>query len=977
MQLAQAITSASMESFLHGKEFFDEIHKLIDSCKKSDSLRIHMRDFPCLTWEQYVARFWNTDVRPGAFETGPIRQKSHHVDINCHDSQPILQSCRRMDSHGFPALAFPEDRIYGGTSQDAKKDCKGVWAKSPLLFENNRLSKTNEQMNSIQSDVPETEGSVVTEMQQTTFVNETVPETLDMSTPHDKTASSQIVPAHLSDFLSRPAKIATYTWAENASPGLQYSFNPWSLYFNNTNIKNKLQNFGLIRCTLHVKFTVNASQFYYGSIGAFYTPMSGYVKDTTGSTYGYAPGVQVLQSQKPHVWLDPQTTSTSVLTLPFLFHRNWLSTLTLNSMINMGKIDLTQFAALRSANGITGAGVNIVIYAWAEDVELTAPTSRAILQGKKEYTKDGQVSGPASTISKFAKKFENFPVIGSYAKATDMVATAVGDVASFFGFTNVPNVRDVEGFKSLPFHTLASSSISEPINKLSLQPKQEVGIDTTVVGDVYGDQMHIANFCSRESFLCGALWATGDPEDKILFTAGVTPELYEKSGGTNFHLYNTPMAHAMRLFEYWRGDIIFRFKIIKTQYHRGRLNICWDATVALASLMPGYGNPAVMNMVFDLEDSDELEVRVPYMQALPFVNVTDAPFNASGPYWSNGPSPTFSGNFNGMIQVRVVNGLTAPEASSDVDILVFVRAAENIEFAAPSETSSQFTMYQLQSKKEYETQTFGNDSVSDSDTYNVVFGERIVSFRELLHRQSKCWSQVIPKNGDWAGVQMCFTMPFQRLPRAYGYDPNGWEFAQGTVVPASEFAFSYVRMHPITWLANCFLGYKGSTNYNFNVINNDGKTQRSVPSISVARSGYQYSGFHKPRSYDVGAANSTSQLMRQFNTAVQMDTQGATGMALTNQVTQAGVAVNLPYYTRSKFFVNNITNYYGQLSTTGDESQEDWFELSLKRGTVANTPDADIVVDIMCGTGPDFDLIFFLNCPVLTYLPPPTARTTG
>lgn len=286
-------------------------------------------------------------------------------------------------------------------------------------------------------------------------------------------------------------------------------------------------------------------------------------------------------------------------------------------------------------------------------------------------------------------------------------------------------------------------------------------------------------------------------------------------------------------------------------------------------------------------------------------------------------------------------------------------------------------MYQLQSKKEYETQTFGNDSISDPDAYNNVFGERIVSFRELLHRQSKCWSQVIPKNGDWAGVQMCFTMPFQRLPRSYGYDPNGWEFAAGTVVPGLEFPFSYVRMHPITWLANCFLGYKGSTNYNFNVINNDGKAQRSVPSIGVTRTDYQYSGFHRPRSYDVGSSNSTSQLMRQFNTAVQMDQQGGTGMALTNQVTQAGVAVNLPYYTRSKFFVNNLTYYYGQNAQIGDESELDWYELSLKRGTVANTTDADVVVDILCGTGPDFDLIFFLNCPVLTYLPPPSARTTG
>jgi hypothetical protein len=542
-----------------------------------------------------------------------------------------------------------------------------------------------------------------------------------------------------------------------------------------------------------------------------------------------------------------------------------------------------------------------------------------------------------------------------------------------FGFTNVPNVKDVEPMKSVAFHTLASSEISEPINKLSLQPKQEIAISSQQVGDPTADPLHIANFIQRESFLCGSLWTTTSAEDTILFTSHVTPQLYEKSGGTAYSVYDTPMSYASRMFSYGRGDLIFRFKVIKTQYHRGRLNISWDPNQLSMASMPGYGNPRVQNIIFDLEEDDTIEVRVPYMQELPFLKFGDGSQGVNGPYWSNGPTPSLtgaSGSANGTIQVRVINRLTAPEASSDVDILVFVRAAENFEFASPSEIRNK-TFMALQSKKEF---SLGPASVSDSDAYNEVFGEKIVSFRQLLHRSSKAWTQVIPKDSDWNGNQMIFHIPFQRLPRPYGYTLNGAETAFGTVVPASTFRFNYSRVHPIIWLKSCFLGYKGSTNWTFNTVFNEGTSTRAMMSTAVCRNPERQN--NRPFSYSASYNDSTSQLMKNLNTSPSMDRQGAYGMALTNQYTQTGLSVNLPYYSRFKFLINNNNNAYS-LNDSGDESNLDWFEYSLKRGIpTANTKDAFVMVDVFVGTGPDFDVVFFINCPVYTYLVPPNPVTT-
>lgn len=972
-QLAQAICSATSEMFFYGEEAFDEFNSFIKRLDKSPSLKQQMLEYPVLSYDGYKRRFWSS-TKNQAYDTGLQSQKSHLPGSYCSDQTSVLTCDERMGQEDFHARAFPKIRIYGSLELETQKNCKVEEFKLTSSLENNRLSKTNEQLNAIQSENPMTEGSESSNSQQTQFVNETPPEALMMSVPHDATANSLITRSHLAEYLSRPTKIHTFVWTENAAAGNISSINPWNLFFNNSNIRNKLEGFGYIRCNLHLKFTINASQFYYGSIGAFYTPMSGYVQNTTGSTYGYAPGFQVLQSQKPHVWLDPQSTSSAVLELPFLYNRHFLNATVLSEFTNMGRIDFTQYAALRSANGVTTTGVNIVTYAWATDVEMTALTSSAVLQSKKEYVGNGQISGPASTVANVAKRMADLPVIGPFAKATEIASGAVAGIASMFGFTNVPNVRDVEPMKPLSFHTLASSEISEPINKLSLQPKQEISIDSSYAGDPTADQMHITNFCQKESFLCGSIWTTTTAEDSVLFTSHVTPQLYEKSSGTNYHVYSVPMSHISALFNSWRGDLIFRFKVIKTQYHRGRLSISWDPLQDAMANMPGFGNPRVQNIIFDLEDTDQIEVRVPYMQQLPFTRLRDGSGTWAGPWWSNGGSPTLTapdGTINGTIQVRVVNRLTAPEASSDVDILVFVRAAENIEFASPADIRDK-TLMVLQSKREF---VLGDPSVSHSDTYNEVYGEKITSLRQLLHRQSKASTQVIPRTENWAGSTIYANFPFQRTPKPYGYTVNGGEVANGTLTPGSTFGFNFVRVHPITWIQACFIGTKGSTNWTFNVVNNDQKSTRPVMSIGVCRS--VEAGSNKANYYVIPGTLGTNTLMRENNCVSGLERQGAQGMALTNQYTQSGLSVNLPYYSRYKFLANNLPQSYSLSDTTLDERNRDWFILTIKRGVEVNTTDSNTLIDTYVGTGPDFDLVFFLNCPVWTYLPAPTAVTSG
>lgn len=963
-QLSQAMVSASIEAFYHGKMFFEYINNILDTVPKSDALQVSEQVFPRFTWEENVERFLKAS---GAAEVTRRNQKCNSSDSYCRNCSHASMQDLRMDpriksTRAFPKVSFKRKIRLISTSEAT------VWQNEfNANPDNHQLSMTNEELNNQQPIAPDTAGNETNQQEQTYFVHEAEGEIQDLTTPLDPTPEAQRLIPDLKSFMSRPARIWSYIWDIGEANGTLDTFYPWKLYFNLAAIKNKLESFPLLRCNLHLKFVINASPFYYGSIGAFYIPLYNDLGDKSGYYSGYTTGERVLRSQRNKVWLDPQSVSTAEMVLPFLHYQNWEETYELDLFQNLGAIDLVQFVGLLSANGVAAGKVSINCYAWASELEVAGTTSRAILQGKTEYKTGGQVSSAASTVKSVASKLKNVPVLGPFASATETVSDVVGSVASFFGFSNVPVIDDVKPFKSVPFHTLASSEISEPINKLSLQPKQETAVGM-YHGDAGADPLVISNFVQRESFLCGTLWSTTGIENDVLFTAAVQPEQFEY-GGTMPAWFPTPMAFMATLFQYWRGDIIFRFKIIKSKYHRGRLNITWDQAVAAANNMPSVGDPSVFNVIVDLDEQDEVEVRVPYCQAAPFLRTWEL---GTSTFWSNGPAPAFANTGNGIIQVRVLNPLTAPVASSSVNLLVFVRGAENLEFAGPKNMPREKSLVKLQG----EVITINQSSGDDTNLYKEVFGEKIISLRELMHRQSRAWTQIIPKNADWAGNQMIFSMPIQRLPRVYGFAASGWEFAVSALAPPAEVPFNFVRNHPVLWITSCFVGYKGSVNYNFNPLNIDGKNTHEICSAAVARRSATTVASMAPRAYSTNATNSTSQLMRNLNTNANIDMQGAAGMALTNQFTQAGLAANLPYYHEYKFLVANLDNIGD--NETNDNSQYDTFEFSMKRGVpTASTTDADVLVDVLFGTGPDYEVIYFINCPPIYQCTVPTARATG
>jgi hypothetical protein len=107
-----------------------------------------------------------------------------------------------------------------------------------------------------------------------------------------------------------------------------------------------------------------------------------------------------------------------------------------------------------------------------------------------EYGK-GIISAPASAIAKAAGMLEAIPMIAPYARATEMVATKVGQIAALFGYSRPAVISDIVLQKPSPTGNLANVDAADAVNRLTLDSKQELTIDSRTVGLDGSDQMTI------------------------------------------------------------------------------------------------------------------------------------------------------------------------------------------------------------------------------------------------------------------------------------------------------------------------------------------------------------------------------------------------------------------------------------------------------------------------------------------------------
>ena len=789
----------------------------------------------------------------------------------------------------------------------------------------------------------------------------------------------------LADFLARPVPISELTWNLGNFPKTE--INPWELFFDDVRIKKKIDNYAFLSCNLHVKVVVNSSQFLYGALMMAYTPLPT-IAPTIHSVIDLE---RVAYSQRPHINIYPHRNEGGSMCLPFVQQNNWLRVNVKQDFTDMGKLTFLDLAPLASANDALSGEVNLTIYAWATDVRITGATVQLSMQSGKAKKKistgnrnnkekttpadeygQGVVSKPASAVARFAGHLEQVPVIGPFATATKIGASAVAKVASLFGYTNVPVIEDTRPVKSLSYHGLASAEISDPVEKLTLDPKNELCIDPRTVGLAPQDELDLTYLVTRESYVTQFTWNETDVSNQVLFSTIISPAY-----GAIFPLIPQevfqmgPLAHFSQLFKYWRGDIILRFRFVCSPYHKGRVRFTWDP---IGELTDANSTTVTYTKIVDINEDTNFEIRIPYQQRQAFLLTHEYKTLPTTNVYSDLTTPVTASPIrdNGALSVRVLNTLVSPTATnSPIQVLVYARGADNFEFADPiGNLDEEFSTFQLQSattKKNISIVSNDHD-VSDPSQYLVYMGENVKSLRTFLRRS--CLSEVIVSpevtSGDRHAI---YTFTSTKFPGAPGYDPKGTRIANSLNLPQGpNQPYNYVKQTPFTWIVPCYLGMRGSMIWHYNAVSHTLEGSKALGTVRLDRRSGSVgteivSGVLVTKSASVVTYtnNSTNQLPRFYSINVG---SGIGGMSLTNQLTQAGISVLKPHYNAKRFIAADPA--YWRRGRAAEESSFHVYQLEIPMHVGLNPNlHSRITLEKYHSIGTDFSVFFFLGAPAI------------
>lgn len=769
----------------------------------------------------------------------------------------------------------------------------------------------------------------------------------------------------LATFLARPVLISTLTWLDGSKLG-PTTVLPWNAYFTTPAIQRKLQNYAYLSANLKIKIMVNASPFYYGYGFCTYIP---YVVNNPGDIAAAltSDGGTLAATCRQRVDILPANSQGGEMLLPYINPKNWLRIGVLQDFDDMGQLDFWSNDVLAFANAAAGPSVTIQVFAWAENVKVSGPTSQLPFQaGKDEYEETGPISGIASNVAGAAGALSSFvpAPYKPFALATQLGAEAVSSIASLFGYTNVPVIDDVSAFKNLPFHAMASSEISCPFEKLTLDPKNELSVDNRIAGGNGIDELTIDYLCGKKNVISLPNWTSANSPGADIGVINVSPIIMLTQGGdgastavgVNTAVQTIPMTQVARCFEYWRGTMVYRFKFICSQYHRGRIAIMWDPAHGTAA---DFDYTVNYSRVVDIAEENEVEIRIPFMQAYPYCKTGfgQLPLNVSTA--SSAATAMDNEYHNGRITLRILTKQTSPVATADIFVYAEV-SMEDADFSNPRELDDGFgtkTSYLPIQSGDTEKNVVITDNIAkmeirhNPNLHKIFAGECVKSLRTLFRRRG--FYRSLNFNTVATGTTYQAISTIARRPAFYGYDANGFNDAQ-RILAAGNYGFNYVNSPLQCLFEPCFVGMRGSQNYEINANNSN----FPLDTLAVSRFGSAVT----PNSYDDNLFTTSTLQDYRMNIAMRGGRYlGKTGCALTNTRTQTGLQVQVPMYSRLRFFSTDpATRTLGDAS---GETSRDNMLLSFKLHTTVNMDPTNVELDLYTSIGTDYQLLHFVNVP--------------
>lgn len=810
------------------------------------------------------------------------------------------------------------------------------------------------------------------------FADQMDPYLYDMESPMDPTRMLQDTnDASLENFFSRPLKIHDEEWGTGAA--LYFSIDPWSLYLENARVGNRMVNYNLLRSTLHIKVVCNGNGFQYGRAIASYLPFD--VFDTLSVNAGAVTQDIVQASQQPHIYIDPCTSTAGEMKIPFFYHKNYLNVAD-TDWGDLGTLTTRSINDLKHANGASDQ-VTVSVFAWIENVSLNVLTSvepnTLVPQAGSEIEEGnskGFISGPATTVAKIAGLGKMIPAIAPFATATEAAATTVASIAKSLGYSRPPVTADPPAYKLAANSSLALTTVPDGIAKLTVDDKQELTIDPRIAGIGAHDALNIKEIAKRESFLTKFSWVMGTAPETLLWNARIDPVTWAESGGISPAFHFPACAMAALPFKFWTGTMKFRFQVVCSAFHKGRIKLVYDPNF----LATNEYNTNYLQII-DLAETQDFTIEIGNGQETTLLTHHLPGLESVTQMYSTTPFASIEQG-NGVVGVYVVNELTTPNSSvnNDIEINVFVSMGDDFEVFVPDDHIQAFVFkpqagFEPQSGSEsiipesqnttepsapqHEESISLGPSCADNSLVNKVYtGESIATFRTMLKRYN-LHSSIGPKNfppNEFYGRRSMF--PYLR--------GNVFDAVDTTAANAS---YNYCNTVLLHWVTYAFSGWRGSIRWK--ILPRGFLNPNNMPCYYIQRHAVGETEFQRGQTnqqsntspsmsaeavvYEVG---STPAILKPFS--------GMKGMHYQNGYVNPTTEFECPFYSPYRFSPGKTQSFTGPISF--------WTEGFDYRIWVDGNDES--AFDFYCAAGEDYQAYFFTGLPRMYYESSPPAPET-
>lgn len=453
----------------------------------------------------------------------------------------------------------------------------------------------------------------------------------------------------------------------------------WTLPFDSSNFSSsggigqdmwlsRLNAFQGFRGDAVLEFKVNCQRFAQGRLLVQYIPGQSNAIGRKSRRFNL-----MTKSQCPNVQINLNRDTSVVMRLPYV--SAWPAydltrtsptgnSVTLETSAGvMGDVFVNVYSPLVGASS-----VDIEVYLHFENVELynVAFSPQANTEDKEAPKADGILSKPLTVVADAARVLTKIPSLKSYAGTAEWFTRLMANAASSYGFSKPFNESANVRVNMIQHPYAANSDGDSACVKLGISHTAKLDVLPSFAGNDL-DEMSLEYICNRAAYFATFDYNTSQNAGDELWWTTVAP--YDLDTTTTIFDLEVktfvPFSYMASFFRLWRADLVYTFKVVKTEFHTGRIQVKFNPGLASSGVFSTSAYSA--RVILDMKESDTFVVKVPYMALTPML--------------TNNLS-------TGFIRVNVITPLMAPPTvSSSVSVIVEV-SAENVCFAQPLPTNN-------------------------------------------------------------------------------------------------------------------------------------------------------------------------------------------------------------------------------------------------------------------------------------------------